>query len=63
MLDSISPLDELLEEYQPKLLKEDSYFVKEFVLWGLVQFKQLSKYRFTDGMQFKDPYGSYIRDI
>ena len=63
LLDSISPLDDLLEEYQPKLLKEESYFVKEFVLWGLVQFKQLSKYRFTDGMQFKDPYGSYIRDI
>ncbi len=63
MLDAISPLDDLLGKYQPKLTKEDSYFVKEFVLWALVEFKQLSKYRFTEGIQFKDPYGSFISDL
>ncbi|WP_299276202.1 sigma 54-interacting transcriptional regulator [uncultured Psychroserpens sp.] len=63
LLDGISPLDDLLGQYQPKLRKEDSYFVKEFVLWALVEFKLLSKYRFTEGIQFKDPYGSYIRGI
>ena len=63
LLDGISPLDDLLGEFQPKLRKEDSYFVKEFVLWALVEFKLLSKYRFTEGIQFKDPYGSYIRGI
>nr|WP_321233243.1 magnesium chelatase [uncultured Psychroserpens sp.] len=63
LLDAISPLDDLLGEYQPNLKKEESYFVKEFVLWALVEFKQLSKYRFTEGIQFKDPYGSYIRGI
>ncbi|MEM5564503.1 magnesium chelatase [Psychroserpens sp. AS72] len=63
LLDSVSPIDDLLAEYQPKLSKEDSYFVKEFVLWALVEFKQLSKYRFTEGIQFKDPYGSYISGI
>ena len=63
MLDSISPLNDLLGEHQPKLTKEDSYFVKEFVLWALVEFKQLSKYRFTEGIQFKDPYGSFISGI
>jgi magnesium chelatase subunit I len=60
LLDAVSPLDDLLAEYQPNLSKDDSYFVKEFVLWALVEFKQLSKYRFTEGIQFKDPYGSYI---
>ena len=63
LLDAVSPLDDLLSEHQPKLTKQDSYFVKEFVLWALVEYKQLSKYRFTEGIQFKDPYGSFISDI
>ena len=63
LLDDITPLDDLLEEHQPKLLKEDSYFVKEFVLWALVEFKQLNKFRFSEGIQFKDPYGSFISGI
>ncbi|MEO6347193.1 MAG: magnesium chelatase, partial [Aquaticitalea sp.] len=63
LLDAISPLDDLLGEYQPNLSKEDSYFVKEFVLWALVEFKKLSKNRFSEGIQFKDPYGSFISGI
>lgn len=62
-LDAISPLDDLLGEYQPNLRKEDSYFVKEFVLWALSEYKQLSKNRFSEGIQFKDPYGSFISGI
>lgn len=63
VLDAISPLDDLLGKYQPNLTIEDSYFVKEFVLWALVEFKQLSKHRFAEGVQFKDPYGSFINGI
>lgn len=63
ILDAITPLDDLLGEYQPNLSKDDSYFMKEFVLWALVEFKLLSKYRFTEGTQFKDPYGSFISGI
>jgi len=63
LLDAITPLDDLLGEYQPNLSKGDSYFVKEFVLWALVEYKQLSKHRFTEGVQFKDPYGSFISGI
>ena len=63
LLDSISPLNGLLKEYQPKVSKEESYFVKEFVLWALVEFKQLNKFRFSEGIQFKDPYGSFISGI
>ncbi|TMU56413.1 magnesium chelatase [Flagellimonas algicola] len=62
-LDSISPLNALLEEYQPSLAKEDTYFMKELLLWGLVAHKKLSKHRFTQGYQFKDLYGSYIRGL
>ncbi|QCE42176.1 sigma 54-interacting transcriptional regulator [Psychroserpens sp. NJDZ02] len=63
LLDAVSPLDDLLGKHQPKTLKEESYFVKEFVLWALVEYKQLSKYRFTEGIQFKDPYGSFISGL
>jgi magnesium chelatase subunit I len=63
LLNAIAPLDDLLGEYQPNLSKQDSYFVKEFVLWALAEYKQLSKHRFTEGTQFKDPYGSFISGI
>ncbi|MBD0825125.1 MoxR family ATPase [Aestuariibaculum marinum] len=63
LLEGVSPLNDLLGKYQPNLDQTDSYFVKEFVLWGLAEFNQLSKHRFTEGMQFKDPYGSFISGI
>jgi len=63
MLDKIIPLADLLKKHQPNVVDKDSYFVKEFVLWALVEYKKLSKYRFDDGTQFKDPYGSYIKDL
>ncbi|GAB4157371.1 MAG: magnesium chelatase [Winogradskyella sp.] len=62
-LDSIKPLDSLIADYQPDIDQKDVYFEKEFILWGLVQFKKLSKYKFTEGTQFKDPYGSYINGL
>lgn len=62
-LDSINPLDELIKKYQPEIKKEDSYFLKEFILWALVEHKKLSKQRFSKGMQFKDLYGSYISGL
>ncbi|MHA7843506.1 MAG: MoxR family ATPase [Winogradskyella sp.] len=62
-LDEIKPLDALLADYQPDIDSKDVYFEKEFILWGLVQFKKLSKYRYSEGLQFKDPYGSYISGL
>ncbi len=62
-LDSISPLNQLLKEHHPDLTKNESYFVKELVLWGLVAHKKLSKYRLSDGLRFKDMYGSYISGL
>ncbi|WP_224484641.1 AAA family ATPase [Robertkochia aurantiaca] len=59
-LDAIAPLEKLIQEYQPDADKRDRHFLKEFLLWGLVEFKKLSKKRFTEGYQFKDLYGSYI---
>ena len=62
-LDEVTPLDTLLADYQPDIEKEDIYFEKEFILWGLTQFKKLSKYKYSEGLKFQDPYGSFIKGI
>lgn len=59
-LDGIPAMKILLNEYQPELNPADRYFMMEFLLWGLVVNKKLSKQRFSKGLQIKDPYGSYI---
>jgi magnesium chelatase subunit I len=63
ILDSIKPLDVLIQKYLPQLKKEDTYFMKEFILWGLVEYDKLSKDRLSRGYQFKDLYGSYISKL
>ena len=63
ILDEVEPLNKLIKTYQPDTSKEDMYFLKEFILWGLVEFKKLSKYRLAEGMRFKDLYGSYISGL
>ncbi|WP_310556722.1 AAA family ATPase [Flavobacterium sp.] len=60
VLDDIKPLENLIQKYQSDLPKDDSYFMKEFILWALVEYDKLSKDRFENGYQFKDIYGSYI---
>ena len=40
-----------------------SYFMKEFVLWALVEFKKLSKFKSAEGTHFKDPYGSFMSGL
>ncbi|UII75906.1 magnesium chelatase [Flagellimonas sp. HMM57] len=62
-LDAVKPLNKLIADHQPAISKEDSYFMKELLLWGLVAHKKLTKNRFTEGYQFKDLYGSYIRGL
>ena len=62
-LDKVTPLDAFIKEHQPNMNEADTYFMKEFVLWALVEFKKLSKYRFAGGTQFKDPYSSFMSGI
>lgn len=63
ILDSIAPLDILIQKYQPQIPSEDHYFMKEFILWGLVAYDKLCKDRLSEGYQFKDLYGSYISKL
>ena len=62
-LDMIKPLTDLVKQYQPETPEEDTYFLKEFILWALVEYKKLSKHRFASGVQFNDLYGNYINDL
>ncbi len=62
-LDNITPLEILINKYQPQITKEESYFMKEFILWGLVEYEKLNKDRISEGYQFKDIYGSYISEL
>lgn len=62
-LDRIIPLQQLINKYQPETPKEDSYFLKEVILWGLAANKRLSKFSLGNGLHFKDVYGSYISGL
>jgi len=62
-LDVIQPLEDLIQKYQPEFSKEDKYFLKELLLWGLVEYNKLSKDRVAEGYQFKDLYSSYINKL
>ncbi len=62
-LDEVKPLEDLIQKYQPEFLQTDRYFLKEFILWGLVEFDKLSKERMEVGYQFKDLYSNYINKL
>ncbi len=62
-LDAIKPLNALIKKYYPDYNEKDIYFVKEFVLWALVELKILNKERFTKGFQFNDPLANYMKGI
>jgi len=62
LLDDI-PLNDLILKYQSDIQQNERYFIMEFLLWGLVEFKKLSKYRLSEGFRFNDLYGSYISGL
>jgi magnesium chelatase subunit I len=62
-LNAIEPLKELIVKYQPRIAPEDMYFLMEFVLWALVELKQLSKRRTADGLSFNDIYDNLIKGL
>lgn len=62
-LEAIQPLEDLIQKYQPEFPVKDKYFLKELILWGLVEYNKLSKDRIAVGYQFKDLYSSYINKL
>ncbi len=62
-LNSIAALDELITTYMPEAKQDDKLFIKEFILWALVEYKKLNKKRITKGFEFKDTYGAYLSNL
>jgi len=63
LLDQVTPLNDLIEKYQPEYPMEDRYFLKEFILWSLVEYDKLSKRRFNEGYQFNDLYSDFVKGM
>lgn len=60
LLNSITPLDSLISKYIPEIEIKDRFFMKEFVLWSLVENKKLNKQRISKGFSFRDTFGDYL---
>jgi magnesium chelatase subunit I len=60
---SIQPLKDLIQQYQPKVADIDVPFLMEFILWALVELKQLSKKRTADGLSFNDVYDNLLKGL
>jgi magnesium chelatase subunit I len=58
---SITPLVQLLKKYQPNVATADIPFLLEFILWSLVELKQLSKKRTADGLSFNDAFDHLLK--
>ncbi|MGB3591019.1 MAG: magnesium chelatase [Nonlabens sp.] len=63
LIDRIEPLEDLIQKHQPQTTSIDRYFLKEFVLWGLVEYDKLTKKRFTEGYQINDLYSNFLKGI
>ena len=63
VLNSVKPLDDLIDKYCNNQKKQDLLFFKELLLWGMSAFKKLDKNRMLDGLEFKDSIGTYFNDI
>ncbi len=62
-LNKILPLNDLIEKYVPETKEKDRLFLKEFILWALVEYQKLNKQRITKGFSFKDTYGAYLSGL
>ena len=62
-LDRITPLNELINTYAPEIKSGDILFMKEFILWALVEFEKLNKQRIVKGYSFKDSYGAFLSNL
>lgn len=62
-LDDVAPLNDLINTYAKDTSKEDMYFLKEFILWALVELQKLNKTRVEEGYSFRDQYGALFSDM
>jgi magnesium chelatase subunit I len=53
-LNEITPLSEVIEKYVPNSKKEEQFFYKELFLWGLVEYKRLTKKKMSESYSIGD---------
>lgn len=53
-LNKITPMNAVLKTHVPEIDKSEHIFLKELLLWGLVEYKQLSKRKLEEGISFED---------
>jgi magnesium chelatase subunit I len=61
-LNRITPMNAVLKEYAADSDKKEHIFLKELMLWGLVEYKQLSKRKMGEGIIFEDEILGAIYD-
>lgn len=62
-LDKIPALDELIDQYYPVKEKGERAFLKELILWGLVENNKLSRVKIDDGMGFTDNMKDLLKNL
>ncbi len=62
-LDDITPLTQLIKRFQPEIPKEETRFLKEIILWGLVESKKLTRIKNAAGVSFTDEYSNYLKGM
>jgi magnesium chelatase subunit I len=50
----IKPMQAVLDAYASSLDEKEKLFLRELLLWGLVEYKQLSKHKLEAGFSFQD---------
>ena len=54
ILNAVEPLEDIVDMYQAHANAQDKLFLKEFLLWGLVEYNKLDKQEAKGGFQFED---------
>jgi magnesium chelatase subunit I len=62
-LDKVPAVGKLIKKHQKDLDLNDTYFLMEFLLWGLESNQKLTKVRTLEGFHFRDSLGSYISGL
>lgn len=62
-LNQIDALENLVGEYASDTGGKDVLFLKEFILWALVELEVLNKKRVDDGVTFQDKYSTYLSGL
>jgi len=60
-LTNIKPLKKLADKHLKEVPKEEHYFLMEMLLWALAEHNKLNREKLTNGFNFSDLFGSYLR--